>query len=142
MPYVHGLTIGELALLAKGTPGVLRISEAARARGKLVVVPMSGWRRGMRWPETGLAWVPTSPFMPDFSAIVGYPMTGLGCQLGGFSNGVGSQYPFRGIYSPVGEAGRRGARTGRPPPAGHPASGGSASPTRTPASRGSASTSR
>ena len=34
MPYVHGLTIGELARFAKGTPGVLRISEAARLQGR------------------------------------------------------------------------------------------------------------
>ena len=101
VPYVHGLTIGELALFSKETPGVLRIPEAARAHGKLTVVPMTGWRREMRWPETGLKWVPTSPFMPDFSAIVGYPMTGLGCEIGDFSNGVGSQYPFRGLYSPT-----------------------------------------
>jgi uncharacterized protein YbbC (DUF1343 family) len=100
VPYVHGLTIGELALLAKGTPGVLRISEAARTRGRLIVIPMSGWRRSMRWPETGLPWIPTSPFIPDFAAVVGYPMTGLGCQLGTFTNGIGSQYPFRGIYHP------------------------------------------
>jgi len=100
VPYVHGLTIGELALLAKGTPGVLRISEAARTRGRLIVIPMNGWRRSMRWPETGLPWIPTSPFIPDFAAVVGYPMTGLGCQLGTFTNGIGSQYPFRGIYHP------------------------------------------
>ncbi len=101
VPYVHGMTIAELALFAKGTPGVLRIPEASRVRGRLTVVPMSGWRRSMRWPETGLTWVPTSPFMPDFSAVVGYPMTGLGTELGKFSNGVGSQYPFRGIYHPA-----------------------------------------
>lgn len=97
VPYVHGLTIGELARMAKETPGILRISEAARTRGRLTVIPMTGWNRGMRWPETGLAWVPTSPFVPDFAATMGYAMTGLGCYLGGFQNGVGNQYPFRGI---------------------------------------------
>jgi uncharacterized protein YbbC (DUF1343 family) len=51
----------------------------------------------MRWPETGLTWVPTSPLIPDFPAVVGYPMTGLGCQIGGFRHGVGNEYPFRGI---------------------------------------------
>ena len=101
VPYVHGLTMGELALFARGTPGVLRISESSRIHGRLTIIPMSGWRRDMRWPDTGLRWVPTSPYMPDFSAIVGYPMTGLGCQLGHFSNGVGSQYPFRGLYNPL-----------------------------------------
>jgi len=103
VPYVHGLTIGELARLAKDQPGVLRIPEAARLAGRLTVIPMRGWRRDMRWPETGLTWVPTSPYIPDFSAVVGYPMTGLGSfmgdtpNLGGFRSGVGSDYPFRGI---------------------------------------------
>ena len=56
----------------------------------------------MRWPDTGLTWVPTSAYLPDFSAVVGYPMTGLGCYMGnahvgGFTHGVGAMYPFRGI---------------------------------------------
>jgi uncharacterized protein YbbC (DUF1343 family) len=97
VPYVHGLTIGELARMAKEAPGVLRISDAAREKGRLVVVPMRGWRRSMRWPETGLTWIPTSPYIPDFSAVEGYPLTGLGTQWGGFKNGIGTAYPFRGI---------------------------------------------
>jgi uncharacterized protein YbbC (DUF1343 family) len=51
----------------------------------------------MRWPETGLKWVPTSPYVPDFSAVEGFPMTGLGCEGNDFKNGIGTQYPFRGI---------------------------------------------
>jgi uncharacterized protein YbbC (DUF1343 family) len=104
VPYVHGLTIGELARLAKGQPGVMRVPDAVRERGRLTVIAMRGWRRSMRWTETGLSWVPTSPFIPDFAAVVGYPMTGLGCYIGdyppaigGFSHGVGNQYPFRGL---------------------------------------------
>ena len=97
VPYVHGLTIGELARMAKEAPEVLKISDAARARGRLTVVPMRGWRRSMRWPDTGLAWIPTSPYIPDFSAVEGYPLTGLGTQWGGFKNGIGTAYPFRGI---------------------------------------------
>ncbi len=97
VPYVHGLTIGELARMAKSAPDVLAISDGARARGRLVVIPMRGWRRYMRWPDTGLTWIPTSPYIPDFSAVEGYPMTGLGTQWGGFKNGIGTAYPFRGI---------------------------------------------
>jgi uncharacterized protein YbbC (DUF1343 family) len=101
VPYVHGMTIGELAEFAKDTPGVLRVSEAVRRRGRLTVVPMSGWRRAMRWPETGLSWIRTSEYIPDFSAVVGCPMTGLCAYVGHFSSGVGNQYPFRGIYNPL-----------------------------------------
>ena len=96
-PYVHGLTIGELARWAKDQPGILEVPDAVRQRGKLTVVPMRGWMRFMRWPDTGLKWVPTSPYIQDYAAVMGYPMTGLGCYLGGFSHGVGSQYPFRGV---------------------------------------------
>ena len=97
VPYVHGLTIGELAHMAKEAPDVLRISEAARLNGRLTIIPMRGWRRSMRWPETGLRWVPTSHYVPDFSAVEGYPMTGPGCERGGFKNGIGTAYPFRGL---------------------------------------------
>jgi uncharacterized protein YbbC (DUF1343 family) len=99
VPYVHGLTMGELALMVKdgAPPGGLAISDAARRKSKLTVVPMLGWRRAMRWPETGLTFVPTSTAIQDFAACQGYPMTGLGCILGGFTHGIGKQYPFRGI---------------------------------------------
>jgi uncharacterized protein YbbC (DUF1343 family) len=97
VPYVHGLTIGELARMAAQTPGVMAISREAWGKGRLTIVPMRGWKRSMRWPETGLRWIPTSPMIPDFSACVGYPMTGLGTYLGGFRHGVGVRYPFRGL---------------------------------------------
>jgi uncharacterized protein YbbC (DUF1343 family) len=100
VPYVHGLTMGELALMVKDAqpPGGLAISDAARARAKLTVIPLRGWTRAMRWTETGLTWVPTSGAIADFAAVQGYPMTGLGCLLDGFRHGVGKQYPFRGIH--------------------------------------------
>lgn len=100
VPYVHGLTIGELARMAASlqAPGGLAVSDAVRARGKLTIVPMRGWTRSMRWPETGLPFVPTSTALQDFAAVMGYPMTGLGCIIGGFRHGVGFQYPFRGVH--------------------------------------------
>lgn len=104
VPYVHGLTIAELARMAKEAPRVLDVSDAVRARGKLTIIPMRGWQRSMRWPETGLTWVPTSPMIQDFSACVGYAMVGLGTYYDprakfdiGFRHGVGDQYAFRGI---------------------------------------------
>ncbi len=100
IPYVHGLTMGELARLAATAPGVLDVSEAIRAKGKLTVVPMRGWRRDMRWSETGLNFVPTSQLVPDFASVVGYAMVGLGCEGNRFSHGLGPHYPFRGIAYP------------------------------------------
>ncbi len=95
VPYVHGLTIGELALMARDQKGWLQVDERVRQRGSLTVVPMRGWQRRMLWPDTGLRWVPTSPAIPDVSSALGYAMTGLGGQLGGFRHGYGTPYPFR-----------------------------------------------
>ncbi len=95
VPYVHGLTIGELARMAKETSGSLKTSESARKKGRLRIIPMTGWKRSMLWTQTGLRWKPTSPYIPDLSAVLGYPMTGLGAQMGGFRHGIGTDYPFR-----------------------------------------------
>lgn len=95
VPYVHGLTIGELARYAAATPGVMDLPEKARQRGRLTVVPMRGWRRDMRWPETGLKFVPTSPAICDFGSVVGYAMIGLGCEETGFNHSMGNPYSFQ-----------------------------------------------
>jgi uncharacterized protein YbbC (DUF1343 family) len=99
-PYVHGLTIGEIARMAKATPGWLDVVDSVRQRGRLTVIPMQGWKRNMLWPSTGLKWIATSPNIPDLSAVLGYPMTGLGAQVGGFRHGIGSKYPFRMLTFP------------------------------------------
>jgi uncharacterized protein YbbC (DUF1343 family) len=100
MPYVHGLTMGELATMAKQAPRVLRVSDKVRAKGKLTVIPMRGWTRAMRWPETGLKWVPTSPMIQSWDAAVGYAMVGLGCEQTAWRSGIGRDFPFRGLNYP------------------------------------------
>lgn len=97
IPYVHGLTMGELARMAASEPGVLAVPEEVRRRGRLTIVPMRGWNRSMRWPETGLRFVPTSPMVRDFAAVIGYAMIGLGCEYSGFKHGIGAEHPFRGL---------------------------------------------
>ena len=49
----------------------------------------------MTWPQTGLAWHPTSPNIPTLDSVAGYPMTGLGAQMGKFKHGIGTAHPFR-----------------------------------------------
>ena len=95
VPYVHGFTIGELARLARYTSNTMNISDEVRQAGKLTIIKMRGWRREMLWPQTGLKWVSTSPNVPDLSAVLGYAMTGLGAQIGEFTHGIGTPYPFR-----------------------------------------------
>ena len=95
MPFVHAMTIAELALWAKKTPGILKVDDSVRKSGRLLVVPMKGWKRSMTWPATGLDWHATSPNIPTLDAVAGYPMTGLGAQLGKFKHGIGTEFPFR-----------------------------------------------
>jgi hypothetical protein len=100
---VHGLTIGELARVAKsGSRAIsgMALSERVREKGKLTVIPMRGWTRGMRWPDTELKWVATSPNVPSYEAVIGYAMVGLGTQNSGWTWGIGKDFPFRGIGFP------------------------------------------
>jgi uncharacterized protein YbbC (DUF1343 family) len=99
-PYVHGLTIGEIARWAVATPGVLELDEAARRRGSLDVVTMRGWRRSMTWNLTGLNWTPTSPMINSAKAALGYSMSGLGCMDSGFSHSSTADQNFRFLTYP------------------------------------------
>jgi uncharacterized protein YbbC (DUF1343 family) len=60
----------------------------------LTVVRMEGWRRNMRWPDTGLAWIPTSPNIPDYETALLYPGLGL-LEATGASEGRGTREPFK-----------------------------------------------
>ncbi len=91
IPYVYGLTCGELAnLLLK--ENMLEISNQLT----LTVVPIENWERNMIWRDCGLEWILTSPHIPhDFSALY-YPMTGiLGELRDAVSIGVGYTLPFQ-----------------------------------------------
>lgn len=59
IPYVYGLTCGELANLIN-----TKRSIGNKIKCKLQVVKMEGWKRWMKFSDTGLAWVPTSPNVP------------------------------------------------------------------------------
>ena len=99
-PYVHGLTIGEIARWAVATPGVLELDEATRRRGTLDVVTLRGWRRSMTWNLTGLNWTPTSPMINSSKAALGYAMSGLGCMETGFSHSSTADQNFRFLTYP------------------------------------------
>jgi len=88
IPYVHGLTMGELARLIHGEGWI-------KKPGRLTVAPMSGWKRSTIWEETGLAWVPTSPHIPSPFSARFYAATGILGELGLVSIGVGYTLPFQ-----------------------------------------------
>ncbi|MBL9118052.1 MAG: DUF1343 domain-containing protein [Verrucomicrobiaceae bacterium] len=87
VPYVHGMTVGELAMMA----GARRMISSVP---RLHVVRMQGWHRGLVWQETGLTWHRTSPNIPYPTSPAYYVTTGM---LGGGANadvGIGSSNPF------------------------------------------------
>jgi uncharacterized protein YbbC (DUF1343 family) len=90
VPYVYGLTCGELALMLNGE-GMLEGGLTCR----LTVVPMEGWSREMSFDRTGLNWVPTSPHVPDFASALCYPATGIIGELDPSMVGIGYTLPFQ-----------------------------------------------
>jgi uncharacterized protein YbbC (DUF1343 family) len=92
VPYVHGLTIGELAKMINGK-GWLGV------RCSLTVVPMRRWTRNTRWEETGLRWVPSSPNIPKPTTPAYYVATGMIGELNGVETGVGGYAPFEMVSS-------------------------------------------
>jgi uncharacterized protein YbbC (DUF1343 family) len=89
IPYVYGLTCGELAQMLNGE-GIL----ANHEKCDLTVIPMKGWKRSMTFEQTGLQWVPTSPHVPFSSSPLYYVSTGVMGELGVISEGVGYTMPF------------------------------------------------
>ncbi len=97
IPYLYGLTYGELAIM-------LNKEKMLSHQCQLTVIPMEGWKRKMLWEDTGLNWVPTSPHIPNSQAAYLYPATGILGELGYISIGVGYTLPFQMIGAPWIEA--------------------------------------
>jgi len=93
VPYVYGLTCGELAQMINGEHWIPRPC-------KLQVVPMSGWKRHMVWRDTGLPWVPTSPHVPHDESALFQVATGMLGEIGGVSTGIGYTLPFQCVAAP------------------------------------------
>ena len=90
VPMRHGMTLGELARLARSDLAI---------EGSLTVVPVDGWRRAMALDETGLAFIPPSPNLKSLESLFHYP--GL-CLFEGtnLSVGRGSDAPFEQVGAP------------------------------------------
>ncbi|WP_291128083.1 exo-beta-N-acetylmuramidase NamZ family protein [Dysgonomonas sp. UBA7698] len=88
IPYVYGLTCGELALLLNG-------ENMLSKQCKLQIVKMKSWKRKMTYEQTGLQWIPSSPHIPQPISAVMYPVSGILGELGYMSIGVGYTIPFQ-----------------------------------------------
>lgn len=96
IPYIYGLTVGELACLIN-EEGLNRGQKGTDAplKCKLTVVPMEGWTRDMRFVQTGLPWVLPSPNIPYPQTAIDYPCAGLTGECANYLNiGVGYTLPF------------------------------------------------
>lgn len=97
IPYVYGLTVGELAILIN-EEGLNRGQKGDQepARCNLTVIPMEGWERDMLYEDTGLPWVLPSPNIPFKETPMYYAAAGVCGELYGFMNiGIGYTLPFQ-----------------------------------------------
>jgi uncharacterized protein YbbC (DUF1343 family) len=88
IPYVHGLTIGELAKMIVGEKWM-------KAQPALEVIPLQGWTRAMTWEDTKLPWVATSPNIRHWYSPYYYVATGVVGGLPEVDIAVGTPMAFQ-----------------------------------------------
>src|SRR5206468_5527581 len=93
IPYVYGMTCGEVAQMINGERWITNSC-------KLKVLQMRGWKRSMVWRDTGLPWVPPSPHVPHGESPLFQVATGMLGELDGVSTGIGYTLPFQCIAAP------------------------------------------
>ena len=97
IPYVYGLTVGELAVMIN-EEGLNRgqLGNQEPVQCQLTVIPMEGWERDMLYEDTGLPWVLPSPNIPYKDTPMYYSASGICGELYGFMDvGVGYTLPFQ-----------------------------------------------
>ena len=90
IPYVHGLTVGELAQFLNDEGHL-----SNKAKCDLTVIKMEGWKRDMDFVDTNLPWVPSSPHIPHANSSFFYPVSGILGELYVYNIGVGYTLPFQ-----------------------------------------------
>lgn len=94
VPVVHGMTLGEYALLVNGE-GWLKEGRKCR----LEIIKAKGYKHSMHWEDTGLEWIAPSPNLPTALSAEYYPIL---CWYEGtpVSVGRGTEFPFEQVGSP------------------------------------------
>lgn len=105
IPYLYGLTPGELAVMLNEEK---MLKDGKKV--KLTVVPMEGWTRDMNFQATGMPWVLPSPHIPQPESSYYYPISGILGELGYMSIGVGYTLPFQLFCASWIEAGKLAKR--------------------------------
>ncbi|MBI3200822.1 MAG: DUF1343 domain-containing protein [Myxococcales bacterium] len=89
LPVIHGMTLGELA----------RFIAHERGLATPEVVALAGWRRSMRFRDTGLEWFDPSPNLRSPRAALLYPGVAL-FEMTNLSVGRGTPTPFEWVGAP------------------------------------------
>ncbi|HVC09123.1 MAG TPA: DUF1343 domain-containing protein [Elusimicrobiota bacterium] len=89
IPIRYAMTCGEIA----------RFYAAKLKYSGLSVVRMSGWKRSMWYDQTGLAWTPPSPALPNLNSAILYPGMGM-LDASNLSAGRGTPEPFQWFGAP------------------------------------------
>lgn len=90
IPVRHGMTVGELARM---------FNAEKKFSVDLTVIPVTGWKRGMWFDETGLPWTNPSPNMRSLAQAALYPGVGL-VETTNLSVGRGTDTPFEVVGAP------------------------------------------
>ena len=101
IPYLYGLTVGELATLLNEEGLVVgEKGDKEPFKCRLTVIPMEGWSRDMLYADTELPWVLPSPHVPQPESAIYYPASGILGELGYMSIGIGYTLPFQLFAAP------------------------------------------
>ena len=93
IPYVYGLTPGELARM-------INEEKWMGSTCNLNVIKMENWDRKTRWDKTQLNWKAPSPNVPKSITPNFMVSTGIMGELGVFSIGIGTEFPFELMGAP------------------------------------------
>ena len=101
IPYVYGLTVGELAgLINEEGLNCGQDGKEKPLKCRLTVIPMRGWKRSMLFRDTGLPWILPSPNIPSDVSAIGYPSAGIAGDFSYLNIGVGYTIPFQAFTAP------------------------------------------
>jgi uncharacterized protein YbbC (DUF1343 family) len=95
IPIAHGLTMGEIAMMMVGENWI-----DFDLKPEIRVIEMTGWEREMKWPDTGLNWVPPSPNLPTFEHAYFY-LGNVFYEGTTLSEGRGTDNPFLTMGDPA-----------------------------------------
>ncbi len=90
IPYIYGLTPGELAMYLNDE-GLI----GDNLKVDLTVIPVEGWTRDMTFRQTGMPWILPSPHIPNPEAAIMYPVSGILGEISYMNIGVGYTEPFK-----------------------------------------------